>query len=298
VAGGVGSILSSHQICVTSQNDDPRAVGIFRAAHDLGITSLRQISISDLVFFRGDINQASQLIIEDLLVDPLLQYADWNSSSTTADFIVETSLHPGVTDSTTNELERLAKRMHLPITGVASGKRYAITGDLTPAQLQQFISQLLANPIIERFSLDIPITPAFIDTDATTNTYVEHVQINANTSEQQLAQINKERGLALDPQEMLALQQHFVQRNQLPTDVELETIAQTWSEHCSHKTFRAAITTDDGITRPSLINQLRATTETINAPFVRSARLPSSVRHTIIQAQSNLSAVLTPALVA
>ena len=271
MAGGVGSILSSHQICVTSQNDDPRAVSILRAAHDLGITSLRHISISDLVFFRGDINQASQSIIEDLLVDPLLQYAQWNLSSPTADFIVETSLHPGVTDSTTNELERLAKRMQLPITGVASGKRYAITGTLTPAQLQQFISQLLANPIIERFSLDAPITPAFIDTDATANTNVEHVQITANTTAQQLAQINKDRGLALDPQEMQALQQHFVQRGQLPTDVELETIAQTWSEHCAHKTFRAAITTDDGITRLSLINQLRATTDQINAPFVRSA---------------------------
>ena len=271
MAGGVGSILTSHQICVTSQNDDPRALGILRAAHDLGITSLRHISVSDIVFFRGDINQTSQSIIEDLLVDPLLQYADWNSSLPTADFIVETSLHPGVTDSTTNELERVAKRMHLPITGVASGKRYAISGNLSQTQLRQLVSQLLANPIIERFSLDAPITPAFIDTDATANTHVEHVQITANTTEQQLAQINKDRGLALDPQEMLALQQHFVQRCQLPTDVELETIAQTWSEHCAHKTFRAAITTDDGITRPSLINQLRATTDQINAPFVRSA---------------------------
>ena len=271
MAGGVGSILTSHQICVTSQNDDPRALGILRAAHDLGITSLRHISVSDIVFFRGDINQTSQSIIEDLLVDPLLQYADWNSSSPTADFIVETSLHPGVTDSTTNELERVAKRMHLPITGVASGKRYAISGNLSQTQLRQLVSQLLANPIIERFSLDAPITPAFIDTDATANTHVEHVQITANTTAQQLAQINKDRGLALDPQEMLALQQHFVQRGQLPTDVELETIAQTWSEHCAHKTFRAAITTDDGITRPSLINQLRATTDQINAPFVRSA---------------------------
>ena len=271
MAGGVGSILTSHQICVTSQNDDPRALSILRAAHDLGITSLRDISISDLVFLRGDINQASQSIIEDLLVDPLLQYADWNSSLPTADFIVETSLHPGVTDSTTNELERVAKRMHLPITGVASGKRYAISGNLSQTQLRQLVSQLLTNPIIERSSLDTPITPAFIDTDATANTHVEHVQITADTSEQQLAQINKDRGLALDPQEMLALQQHFVQRGQLPTDVELETIAQTWSEHCAHKTFRAAITTDDGITRPSLINQLRATTDQINAPFVRSA---------------------------
>ncbi len=271
MAGGVGSILTSHQICVSSQNDDPRALNILRAAHNLGMSNLEEISIADLVFFRGDINAEAKTLLEGLLVDPLLQYADWNLPSPTADFIVETSLHPGVADSTTNELERLAKRMHLPITGVASGKRYAITGNLSSAQLQQLISQLLANPIIERFSLDAPIVPTFIDTEATANTHTELVQINVNTSLQQLAQINKDRGLALDPEEMLVLQQHFVHLGRLPTDVELETIAQTWSEHCAHKTFRAAITTDDGITRPSLINQLRATTDTINAPFVRSA---------------------------
>lgn len=264
-------MLTSHQICVTSQNDDPRAVSILRAAHNLGMNNLENISIADLVFFRGDIDADARSLLEGLLVDSLLQVAHWNLSVPTADFIVETSLHPGVTDSTTNELDRLAKRMHLPITGVASGKRYVISGNLTPAQLQQLISQLLANPIIERFSLDTPITPAFIDIEATTNTATELVQITANTTEQQLAQINNERGLALDPQEMLALQQHFVERGRLPTDVELETIAQTWSEHCAHKTFRATITTDDGKQRQSLINQLRATTDHINAPFVRSA---------------------------
>ncbi len=271
MAGGVGSILTSHQICVTSQNDDPRALSILRAAHDLGISHLQDVVITDLIFLRGNITDETRTLVESLVVEPLLQRGQWNPESAPADVVVETALHPGVTDSATTELTRLATRMSLPITGVASGKRFALTGQLSQAQLQQLISQLLANPIIERWSINEPITPTFIDADATANTYVEHVQITANTTAQQLAQINKDRGLALDPQEMEALQQHFVQRGQLPTDVELETIAQTWSEHCAHKTFRAAITTDDGITRLSLINQLRATTDTINAPFVRSA---------------------------
>ncbi len=55
-----------------------------------------------------------------------------------------------------------------------------------------------------------------------------------------------------------------------PTDVELETLAQTWSEHCAHKTFRATITTDGGAVAP-LLRQLRDATEAIDAPFVRSA---------------------------
>ncbi len=64
---------------------------------------------------------------------------------------------------------------------------------------------------------------------------------------------------------------HFEAAGRDPTDVELETLAQTWSEHCAHKTFRAAITIDDGTEVPSLLAQLRDATDTVAAPFVRSA---------------------------
>jgi phosphoribosylformylglycinamidine synthase len=52
--------------------------------------------------------------------------------------------------------------------------------------------------------------------------------------------------------------------------VELETLAQTWSEHCAHKTFRARIVID-GDERPSLLDRLRAATDAVDAAFVRSA---------------------------
>ena len=48
-------------------------------------------------------------------------------------------------------------------------------------------------------------------------------------------------------------------------------MAQTWSEHCAHKTFRAAITTTDGNERRPLLDALRAATDAMAAPFVRSA---------------------------
>ena len=37
---------------------------------------------------------------------------------------------------------------------------------------------------------------------------------------------------------MQTIQAHFIAEGRLPTDAELETLAQTWSEHCVHKTFR------------------------------------------------------------
>ena len=48
--------------------------------------------------------------------------------------------------------------------------------------------------------------------------------------------------LSLNLDEMRVIQQYYKEQGREPTDVELETLAQTWSEHCSHKTFKATIT--------------------------------------------------------
>ncbi|MBI2931598.1 MAG: phosphoribosylformylglycinamidine synthase subunit PurL [Planctomycetes bacterium] len=49
------------------------------------------------------------------------------------------------------------------------------------------------------------------------------------------------RELSLNDKEIAAIRSHFEKLGRAPTDVELETIAQTWSEHCKHKTFNAQI---------------------------------------------------------
>ena len=57
----------------------------------------------------------------------------------------------------------------------------------------------------------------------------------------ELEQISRGGGLSLNLEEMRAIQAHFRAEGRNPTDVEIETIAQTWSEHCVHKTFRGRI---------------------------------------------------------
>ena len=59
--------------------------------------------------------------------------------------------------------------------------------------------------------------------------------------DQQLLAVSQQGLLALNLQEMQAIQGHYRELGREPTDIELETIAQTWSEHCSHKTFKATI---------------------------------------------------------
>jgi phosphoribosylformylglycinamidine synthase len=60
-------------------------------------------------------------------------------------------------------------------------------------------------------------------------------------SDEQLLEMSRELGLALTLQEMKVVRNCFDGKGRNPTDVELQTIGQTWSEHCFHKTFKDKI---------------------------------------------------------
>ena len=62
-----------------------------------------------------------------------------------------------------------------------------------------------------------------------------------NAGDDELSRISQEGLLSLNLAEMQAIQAYFAKLERNPTDVELETIAQTWSEHCVHKTFKSMI---------------------------------------------------------
>ena len=66
----------------------------------------------------------------------------------------------------------------------------------------------------------------------------------ASASDQQLLDVSRELGLGLSLEEMRAVQKYFMGKGRNPTDVELQTVGQTWSEHCFHKTFKGIVKFD------------------------------------------------------
>ncbi len=66
----------------------------------------------------------------------------------------------------------------------------------------------------------------------------------AQASDQQLLEISDELALGLSLEEMKNIQAYFKKEDRNPTDLELQTISQTWSEHCYHKTFKGKIQID------------------------------------------------------
>ena len=93
-----------------------------------------------------------------------------------------------------------------------------------------------------------------------------------NADDAELMRISREGTLSLNLQEMQTIQTHFEGLGRNPTDVEIETIAQTWSEHCVHKTFKSIILYSEERKAPERINGLfptyiQSATEDIAKPW-------------------------------
>ncbi len=93
-----------------------------------------------------------------------------------------------------------------------------------------------------------------------------------NAGDTELMRISQEGTLSLNLLEMRTIQTHFRRLGRNPTDVELETLAQTWSEHCVHKTFKSIINYSEPGKAPERIDGLFRTfiqgaTEAIAKPW-------------------------------
>ncbi|MEM3027571.1 MAG: phosphoribosylformylglycinamidine synthase subunit PurL [Candidatus Bathyarchaeia archaeon] len=88
-------------------------------------------------------------------------------------------------------------------------------------------------------------------------------------SDRQLLELSEALGIGLNFEEMKACQRYFEARGIDPTDVELQTIGQTWSEHCFHKTFKGTILSPRGriLARNLLKTYIRRVTEELAKPW-------------------------------
>ncbi len=253
---------------VSPQGADPRGPKLVDDAHNLGISSVRKVEVSDLWF----LSETNPSFDPTTVLDSEIQLGSWSTKSLperlpNGAWIVETTKIPGVTDPTAEALEHAA-RSNGQVIRAASGTRFTITGPNDQAEIDRLVRRLLSNTVVERFtfgSIDAPFSTIISE-----HTTVETITLT-DLDDEGLLKLSSARGLALDGDQMAAVQNWFIDEQREPTDAELETIAQTWSEHCAHTTFRADITWTDGRTIEPLMQQLRRCTDEINAPWVRSA---------------------------
>lgn len=215
--------------------------------------------------------------IEKLLADPIADAIATDSpllSEIPQDgVVIEMSPKPGVNDpegKTTKEaIERIIGRK---IGNVSFAKQYLWVGGLSEGEYLN-LQKKLGNPLVNEFrrvgydgwdtkkgvgfhfpEVKLPKVEAF--------TYIldtkEGLVIDRSTTDEQLLKISEKRRLALNLEEMKTIRDLFndseyvakrkeIGLEAMPTDAEVESLAQTWSEHCIHKKFNAIweYTSDD-----------------------------------------------------
>lgn len=251
---------------------DPRSVGYLHTAHTLGIKTITRLDCSDLYFVRGKLTVAEvKRLAAEILSDPVTQIVHLDDPDLPEEAIViETALRPGVTDPVATQIVRSARLIGIQgITAAATGLRFVIRGgNLNPDLIERLTNRLLVNPVIQRFAIG-EIDPSF-PAEAVASGAVEMLPIRS-LDDAGLLRLSQARRAALDLAEMQAIQAYCQQEGRDLTDVEFETIAQTWSEHCVHKTFKARIELSDGTVVNNLFDTyIRSATAQINAPWLRS----------------------------
>ncbi len=154
----------------------------------------------------------------------------------------------GVTDPAALSAHESLALLGLRPAAVRSVKKYWLP-PLDHADAERLAWKLLASEAIH----DVVIGPLVLTTlsGGRTWTFAQESIRLAGLDDAALVQLSRERCLALTAAELHAVRDHFLSLGRDPFEIELETIAQTWSEHCCHKTLGSPVDhiRPDGTTR-------------------------------------------------
>ncbi|MBN2737349.1 MAG: phosphoribosylformylglycinamidine synthase subunit PurL [Spirochaetales bacterium] len=256
------------EIFYKNQFGDGRADHLLKGIQkDLGLPlkALKQVDVF-LLEDHPELDQeaAAEIFLDQVAQEMLVDHCAGSSDLLPGwDFMIETAFRPGVTDQVALTAYDAVKN-YLGLTlkanfHIQTASKYLVAADGLSAEQIEKLSSYLYNPLIqragtisrgewekgERFPSVYPYKVAASDVEV-------HKIDTSLLSQADLVNLSKKRLLALSLDEMKAVQNYFADpevqavRKKFglgaeATDVELEMIAQTWSEHCKHKIFNATI---------------------------------------------------------
>ena len=266
--------------------------GIKKDIFDLGIKSVSEVRFVQVYIIEASLSeQGIRKICEELLTDRVAQDYVINSeekkgTETSPFFVIEVAYNPGVMDPVEESALKGIKDLGLEgVTTFKTAKKYLIKGSLSDGQLKIISEKLLYNKLIQHI-VNLPNTQHLTPKTQHSAPNAPHVGYKFNlvtvdllsASDKELMRISRAGQLFLSLPEMQAIKKYFKRLKRNPSDCELEAIAQTWSEHCLHKTFRGRIsykevTRSQGhkVTSKKINNLLKSTimkaTKELNKPW-------------------------------
>ena len=152
---------------------------------------------------------------------------------------IEVHFKPGVMDPVAASTAMALNEAGLPTRQVRTGRAYTFDGAMNDSDRRTLTNRVLANGVIESVYAETHLPTTFA-VAAERPFEVRRVSLRG-LDDDALATLSRQGHLFLNVAEMRAVRDYFVAQDREPTDIELETLAQTWSEHCVHKTLKSAV---------------------------------------------------------
>ena len=234
---------------------------IAQEAKDFGAASISKVRTARSYLIEGEMtDKEATTSAAALLADGIVERCDVHplpAESTNDTTLINVLFKPGVTDNVGATATRALKDLGLNVDRVATCRKYWINTDATEDDVSRLATKVLANDSIERVIRGpLPLTSIAVGGDYAFSLQTTPIR---ELSDAELSRLSKEGQLYLSLAEMQTIQRYFVDLGREPTDVELETIAQTWSEHCSHKTLAGRIAYRDEKGERQFDNMLKET---------------------------------------
>lgn len=250
------SILWQVEISPDAGQPDRLARSILSDARDLGLPEQLRLVACRGFLIQGALDRSQAVeIAETLLVEPVVEkyeigrcgdplFGEAVPDQAGLFYVLPLA---GVTDPEAESALQAMRQLGFPVDAVRTFCKY--NASILESEQQDILcNKLLANDSIEQV-VHGPLKLTEIQLGQAYEFALTEVAL-IGQDDDQLLQISRDWQLSLTLIEMQTIQQHFAGLGRNPTDAELETLAQTWSEHCSHKTLAGRISyTDEQGTR-------------------------------------------------
>jgi phosphoribosylformylglycinamidine synthase II len=235
---------------------DPKGLALFEKIQKWNpqvAQKIEAVRVVDLFWteFEGNHEEFHQAA-KDIWWDEVLQQKNWPVTH----WVVEREYHPGMTDNlgkTGHEALEICCQRELTKSNVVSGQAYLFVGaNLQKDEVDKITTTLISNSLIHRHRVysqtEFDKYPRFESSEIAKKFQFPQsaapkaqVIAIAGMNDDELVDFSRKNLLSLTLNEMKAIQTHFNKEKRNPTDVEIEVLAQTWSEHCKHKIFAANV---------------------------------------------------------
>ncbi len=259
--------MNIFRIEISNTVKDSRGKSFLKKIQKAGF-DVEEVKTSAVYTISRDFTDDEQQAIGEILTNPVYESFSIGEPDFSRDFdwAIEVGFLPGVTDNVgrtvVESIEDLFKiKFQKPAENVFSSTLMYVKGENLSEEDAKKIGRLFANPLIQRISVKsrekffadggMDAVAPQVKLDAPN----PPLEINLEIPDEELEILGKKgiqnpdgtyRGpLALSLLYLKTIRNYFRGEGRNPYDIELESIAQTWSEHCRHTIFANPINDDE-----------------------------------------------------